>query len=233
MNVRNVPNFTLMHHIFETGDGSHSLMVPGWNVTYHSKFGAVTESRHVFVEAGLKHILIRKPLKISVLEMGFGTGLNALLTLIETQLLPMRVSYEALETQPLETSISSELNYCDTLNRPEMQPLFNELHESPWNTAQTICTGFELFKRREDITDAILHHTYDLVYFDAFDPATQPGLWTEEIFRKIFDAMNNKAVLVTYCSKGSVRRAMQNAGFTVEKLTGPKGKREIVRAIKK
>lgn len=219
-----------MYHIFETGDGSHSLLVPGWNVTYHSRFGAVAESRHVFIESGLKHILLRKPSKISVLEMGFGTGLNALLTLIETQLLPVKVYYEALETEPLEPSVSCALNYCGSLNRPEMQALFNELHESAWNLPQTISTGFDLFKRREDITDALFHNTYDLVYFDAFDPATQPGVWTEKIFKKIYDAMNENAALVTYCSKGSVRRAMQDAGFSVEKLTGPKGKREMVRA---
>jgi tRNA U34 5-methylaminomethyl-2-thiouridine-forming methyltransferase MnmC len=219
-----------MHHIFETGDGSHSLLVPGWNVTYHSRFGAIAESLHVFIEAGLKHILLRSPSKISILEMGFGTGLNALLTLIETQLLPVRVHYETLETEPLEPSISTALNYCDTLGKPEMQPFFNELHESSWNAPQTISTGFELFKRREDITDALFHNNYDLVYFDAFDPATQPGVWTPTIFKKIYDAMNEKGVLVTYCSKGAVRRAMHDAGFGVQKLTGPKGKREIVRA---
>jgi tRNA U34 5-methylaminomethyl-2-thiouridine-forming methyltransferase MnmC len=222
-----------MHHIIETGDGSHSLLVPGWNVTYHSRFGAVAESRHVFIESGLKHILLRRPLAISVLEMGFGTGLNALLTLIETQLLPVRVHYEALETEPLEPSISSALNYCAALNRPEMQALFNELHESAWNLPQIVSTGFELFKRREDITDVSFRNRYDLVYFDAFDPATQPGVWTQKIFKKIFDVMNDNAVLVTYCSKGSVRRAMQDAGLIVEKLAGPKGKREIVRATKK
>lgn len=219
-----------MHHIFETGDGSHSLVVPGRNVTYHSRFGAVAESRHVFIESGLNYILLRRPAKVSVLEMGFGAGLNALLTLIETQLLPVKIYYEALETEPLEPSISSALNYCHSLHRPEMQPLFNELHESPWNIPQTISTGFELFKRREDITDVQFHNNYDVVYFDAFDPATQPGVWTENIFRKIYHSMNTKGVLVTYCSKGVVRRAMQDAGFSVEKLPGPKGKREIVRA---
>jgi tRNA U34 5-methylaminomethyl-2-thiouridine-forming methyltransferase MnmC len=114
-----------------------------------------------------------------------------------------------------------------------MQALFNELHESAWNLPQIVSTGFELFKRREDITDVSFRNRYDLVYFDAFDPATQPGVWTQKIFKKIFDVMNDNAVLVTYCSKGSVRRAMQDAGLIVEKLAGPKGKREIVRATKK
>lgn len=220
-----------MHHIIETGDGSHSVLVPGWNVTYHSRFWAITESQHIFINSGLKYILKDQP-GISILEVGFGTGLNTLLTLIETQLLAVKVFYETLETQPLEPSIFSQLNYPAVLGKPEMRGLFNEIHESEWNCIQTISTNFQLLKRREDITDAAFSRRFDVVYFDAFDPQVQPGLWKEAVFSKIFDAMNEGAVLVTYCSKTVVRKAMEKAGFTVEKLKGPLGKREISRGKK-
>ena len=220
-----------MHHIFETGDGSHSLLVPGWNVTYHSRFGAISESQHIFIDSGLKHILTDQP-AISILEVGFGTGLNTLLTLIETQLLAVKVFYETLETQPLEPAISAQLTDATAWGKPEMQGLFNEIHESEWNCIQTISTNFRLLKRREDITDVEFNGRYDVVYFDAFDPQVQPGLWNEAVFNKIYTAMNDGAVLVTYCSKTIVRKAMEKAGFAVEKLKGPQGKREISRAKK-
>lgn len=219
----------MLQNLFETEDGSHSIIVPEWNVTYHSKYGAIQESQHIFIESGLKPLL-EKNNSISIFELGFGTGLNALLTLIATTMPPVKVYYEAAETDPLDRDIAFSLNYTSALQRPDMHSQFIQLHQSPWNSPQTISDNFCLNKRKEDITDIILTATFDLIYFDAFDPAAQPGLWTTGIFKKLYDVMHEGGVLVTYSCKGTVRRAMQEAGFIVEKIPGPKGKKEIVRA---
>lgn len=212
--------------VFITADGSHSVTVPQLNVTYHSRHGAVQESRHIFIEAGLKEMLKRKG-DISIFELGFGTGLNALLTLMEDG----NFYYETTELFPLDVSVAATLNYTNILNRQDLQPAFMQLHECEWNTTCTITDRFLLLKRNENIRDVILTNRFDLVYFDAFDPAAQPELWGVNIFSKLFKAMNSGGLLLTYCSKGAVRRAMQEAGFKVEKIPGPKGKREVVRAI--
>lgn len=212
--------------LFITEDGSHSVADPELNVTYHSRHGAVQESRHIFIEAGLKEMLKKKH-EISVFELGFGTGLNALLTLIE----PGNFYYEAAELFPLDTSVVSTLNYTEILKRNDLHPAFMRLHECEWNKRCAITDNFQLFKRREDVKNIILTNKFDLIYFDAFDPAAQPELWSARIFTKLFNAINSTGLLLTYCSKGVVRRAMADAGFQVEKLPGPKGKREIVRAM--
>lgn len=221
----------MRRHLFETEDGSHSIIIPELSVTYHSRHGAIQESQHVFIESGLKPLLNHnKNNKISIFEVGFGTGLNALLTLMATEMLPVKIYYEAAETDPVEPAIASSLNYTTALRRPDLFPQFLMLHESLWNSPQTISDNFNLYKRKEDIRDISLTGIFDLVYFDAFDPVVQPELWTTDIFKKLFKVMHAGSVLVTYSSKGAVRRAMQEAGFSVEKIPGPKGKKEIVRA---
>lgn len=203
-----------------TDDGSHTLEVMS-GVTYHSRFGALQESQHIFIAAGL-HAVRANPVR--VFEMGFGTGLNALLTLLDGR----PVHYETVETEPLAQA--QELNFCEVLGRPGCRPVFERIHTAEWDRPVEITPGFLLFKSRHDIRDYILREPADLVYYDAFDPAAQPELWTEALFRSLFGQLAPGAVLVTYCCKGTVRRALQAAGFETEKLPGPLGKREFLRA---
>ncbi|GGB12058.1 tRNA (5-methylaminomethyl-2-thiouridine)(34)-methyltransferase MnmD [Puia dinghuensis] len=210
--------------IIVTKDGSHTLEGAG-GVTYHSTFGAVQESRHIFIDAGLKAAQGR-PLR--VFEMGFGTGLNALLTLMEGR----PIQYETVETIPLPLTMVKELNYCEVLGRPDCQSLFERLHSTPWEEPMEVQPGFRLLKSRGDIRDYDLREPADLVYYDAFDPVAQPELWTEEVFGRLYGQLAPGAIVVTYCCKGAVRRALRAVGFKTEKLPGPPGKREILRAIK-
>lgn len=203
-----------------TGDGSYTLEVKS-GVTYHSRFGAVQESRHIFIDAGLR-MAHGSPLRI--FEMGFGTGLNAMLTLLEAR----PIHYETVETEPLQWA--QELNFCEVLGRPDCRPAFERLHDAEWEHAVEITPEFQLFKSRQDIRGYRLREPADLVYYDAFDPVVQPELWTEELFAGLFGQLAPGAILVTYCCKGAVRRALQAAGFQTEKLPGPPGKREFLRA---
>lgn len=214
-----------------TEDGSHSLFIPGLGVSYHSTHGAMQESQHIFIDAGLKPLL-GKYAALSIFEMGFGTGLNALLTYMTTENYPVKIYYETIETNPIDTTLAASLNYTALLDRPNLQAPFMQLHQLPWDSPQPVADNFYFYKRRTSIIDVVLTTTFNLIYFDAFDPVTQPELWTTAIFTKLYNALTKKGVLVTYCSKGVVRRAMQEAGFSVEKIPGPPGKREIVRATK-
>ena len=227
----------MLRDIILTKDGSHSITVPDMNVTYHSIHGAIQESLHVFIEAGLKNTPLPasgQPLRL--LEMGLGTGLNALLTLMEAEKMKQPVHYTALELFPLTPDQVAALNYCEQLHREDLRPLFNQLHHSPWEQETAISTDFTLLKTRSDLvafTPLLTADTlYHLVYFDAFAPGAQPELWTPAVFAKLFALIAPGALLVTYCSKGDVRRAMLSAGFTVEKIPGPPGKREMLRARK-
>lgn len=221
----------MQRSVILTGDGSHSVSVPEINVTYHSVHGAIQESQHIFIDAGLKEILKHKS-DISIFEMGFGTGLNALLTLYEIHDKPDTIYYETVEQYPLEEFIPATLNYAAQMHAEHLQEKFIQMHASPWNKTIDIENNFSLLKRKDKIEDVLLDKLFDLVYFDAFAPAAQPELWTAPIFSKLYEAMRSGGLLLTYCSKGVVRRAMEEAGFIIEKLPGPKGKREIVRAIK-
>ncbi len=168
----------------------------------------------------------------NVLEIGLGTGLNALLTLLEADKHRNRIYYTALEPYPLETPITESLNYCELLNAPAYQKRFEKIHNCPWEEMIEISEFFRLTKKKCRLQDYSSNEVFSLVYYDAFAPSAQPELWTREIFEKLLSMMLPESVLVTYCSKGDVRRAMQAAGFIVEKLPGPPGKREILRAVK-
>jgi tRNA U34 5-methylaminomethyl-2-thiouridine-forming methyltransferase MnmC len=220
-----------MHsELFVTEDGSHSVRVPELNVSYHSKHGAIQESVHVFIENGLKRINKRR---VNILEVGFGTGLNALLTLIEAQKNDLQILYDVVELHPLDNILVASLNYLSILGAPHLAEEFSFMHECEWGVSVKISGQFALKKIGGDIRHVKLTGKYDLIYFDAFDPSAQPDLWTADIFRKLYGISADESILVTYCSKGIVRRAMTEAGFSVLKSPGPKGKREIVRAIKK
>lgn len=215
-----------------TGDGSHTISMPELNVTYHSIHGAIQESKHVFIEAGLKSLLPVEGTALNVFEMGFGTGLNALLTIIESERLQRKIYYETVEQFPVDTGEVRSLNYCEQLDREDLQPIFEQLHSCEWEKKVNITENFGFNKSRTNLLNLETSETFELIYFDAFAPNTQPELWTNEIFEKMFAMLEPGGILVTYCSKGDVRRAMQAAGFIVEKLPGPRGKREMTRALR-
>ena len=220
------------HELFVTEDGSHSIKIPELNVSYHSSHGAVAESTHIFINAGL-HEKSRQQKKINVFEAGFGTGLNALLTLIDAEKNDLQILYDVAELYPLDRVFVDALNYLSILEAPAYLSAFRHMHEGDWNVPLKISTCFTLRKMLVDIRQVKFTNKYDVVYFDAFDPVAQPELWTIEVFKRLFESMNEGGVLVTYSSKSGVRRALEIAGFVVTKLAGPKGKREITRAIKR
>ncbi|SRR6266496_2029784 len=216
-----------------TKDGSHTIALPELNVTYHSIHGAIQESMHVFIEAGLKSIWPLQAARcLNILEIGFGTGLNALLTLIESEKTKQIIYYTAIELYPLEENEIIDLNYCKCLGLQNLLPAFSQMHTCEWERDIRIAETFYLHKTKQDLQSYKNAGWYDLIYFDAFAPNDQPELWTKNIFDKMYSILNTNGILVTYCSKGDVRRSMTAAGFTVEKIPGPQGKREMVRARK-
>ena len=217
--------------IITTGDGSHTVAIPELNVTYHSVHGAIQESMHVYINAGLKDSGVFDYLGVHhILEMGFGTGLNALLTLIEADKNKNRVYYTAIDLYPLYENEFMKLNYCEQLNQPQYQSLFEKMHRCAWEEMFEISDYFRLTKLKLNFQEFHSEPIFFLVYFDAFAPSAQPELWTREVFEKLYKMLLPGGILVTYCSKGEVQRAMKSAGFEVEKLPGPKGKREMLRA---
>lgn len=221
-----------MLEIYNNTDGSKTLLNQSLNETYHSRHGAIAESLHVFIEKGLKHAYISQKSEVAIFEMGFGTGLNALLSL-RHQKPNQSIHYHAVETFPLDYELVQQLNYA--LDLPmELSEHFAQMHQVPWALKHDITPDFSLFKQQADLVSLTLsNNTIDLVYFDAFAPDKQPELWCAAIFEMLFKAMRNESVLVTYSSKGDVRRNLMHAGFEVEKLDGPPFKRHMLRALKK
>ena len=211
-----------------TEDGSNSLYVPEIDECYHSSHGAIQESRHIFIEAGLKQC--RKS-EINVLEVGFGTGLNAFLTMIEAERSGKQIQYVSLEKYPVEAEKALRLNYPEELS-PGKRSYFELMHLSAWNKKIQVTPFFSLEKIETDFTQYAPVDKFDVVFFDAFSPEKQPEMWTQERFELIYRHCNHGAMLTTYCAKGAVRRAMQAAGFTMERLAGPPGKREILRGVR-
>jgi tRNA U34 5-methylaminomethyl-2-thiouridine-forming methyltransferase MnmC len=216
-----------------TRDGSHAISIPEMNVSYHSVYGAIQESKHVFIDAGFNYLLSRSiGSPIHILEVGFGSGLNVLLTVIEANKMGLSVYYVALEPFPLSDSEFNLLNYCERLERNDLQNDFIKMHYCEWNKTVAVTENILLHKSNHTLQAFECTSKFELIYFDAFDPHVQPELWAKEIFVNLFDLLMMNGFLVTYCSKGDVRRAMIEAGFAVEKLKGPPGKREMLRAIK-
>jgi tRNA U34 5-methylaminomethyl-2-thiouridine-forming methyltransferase MnmC len=211
-----------------TGDGSHTVFSPDFGEDYHSSHGAITESGHVFILNGLSKLTMQS---LRILEVGFGTGLNALLTARRVSETGQVLFYHAVEAYPLEQPIYCQLNYSGLLPKIPHDCL-QELHTCPWNQDNRITSCFTLHKSQGHIEDVAFKSPYNLVYFDAFSPDRQPGLWTTGLFLRIFNSMALGAILVTYCAKGQVRRNLQAAGFHTERLAGAPGKREMLRAIK-
>ncbi|AVI51375.1 SAM-dependent methyltransferase [Pukyongia salina] len=214
-----------------TGDGSLTIHLPEWNEQYHSKHGALAEAQHVFIESGLHHFIGKEnPKTVSILEIGFGTGLNAFLTLLFCSDRNIDITYTGVEAYPVMADEIEKLNYAQLTE--VSATLFKDLHNTPWEVPAEITNSFQLTKQKKFFSEINNEEEFDIIYFDAFGPRVQPDLWTEEIFSKMYSALKPGGVLVTYSAKGSVRRAMQAMGFTVERLPGPPGKREMLRGSK-
>ena len=222
----------MLRELIVTKDGSQSISVPELNVSYHSIHGAITESMHVFIDAGLKYALqLQHQDRLNVFEMGFGTGLNAFLTFLQAPQSGICVYYETVETNPLTPQEYLQLVYADILS-PENKENFLRMHTATWDGEAEISQSFILKKILNSLVTYTPDRNFDLVFFDAFAPLAQPELWTQSIFENVYTMMNPGGILVTYCSKGDVRRAMMGAGFVVEKLQGPPGKKEMLRAVR-
>lgn len=215
-----------------TGDGSNTLFEPNLNEHYHSTNGALQESELVFLHYGFRCLDANLP-EINLLEVGFGTGLNALLTVMEAKKQRRKVNYVAVEPYPVENEFIEKLNYPENIGTPEALGYFRKLHGAGWDYPSFLSDYFILSKIKATLAEISLRENqFHLIYFDAFSPAAQPELWTEEIFQKLYKCLNINGILVTYSCKGDVKRSLKAVGFTIEKLPGPAGKREVLRAVK-
>ena len=209
-------------------DGSHTIYRKDIDETYHSRHGAVQEALHVFISKGLKEVEKSKR-PINILEVGFGTGLNALLTCVNST---SEVNYIGLEANPLSIKVLDSLNYDATVIEDNSHEVFKNIHNSPWETLCSITSLFSIKKVETTIQNFEITQPIDLVYYDAFGPNSQAEMWDISIFEKIYKAMRPQGVFVTYCAKGQVRRDLKSVGFVMERLEGPPGKREMLRGRK-
>ncbi len=214
-----------------TADNSHTIFVKELNETYHSINGAINESNHVFIKAGLTDYLAKNGGDhLNVFEVGFGTGLNSHLTNLFAQANHILVSYTSVELYPLQMDLISQLNYVEENTKIAIE--FYALHHAEWNEMVKINSNFKLKKLNNSLINISLNQEYDVIFFDAFAPDVQPEMWSKSIFEKMYHCLNHKGFLVTYCAKGIVKRTLKEVGFTIENLPGSKGKREMIRAIK-
>lgn len=217
--------------LLKTGDGSYTLHIAEWDEQYHSKHGAIAEALHVFIKEGLFHWVSKNSSQtISIMEIGFGTGLNGFLTFLESEKNKFKVDYTGVEAYPLPVEVIQKMNYTSLLNASE--EIFSQFHTSPWEEKIIISENYNLTKQQKFFSEITAESIFNLIYFDAFGIRVQPELWTEEIFMKMHNALKPNGVLVTYAANGNARRAMQAVGFKVERLAGPPGKKEMLRGTK-
>jgi tRNA U34 5-methylaminomethyl-2-thiouridine-forming methyltransferase MnmC len=219
----------LERKIIQTLDGSTTIQIKEWDECYHSKHGAIQEAQHVFIKNGLSLFQNRS---VSILEIGFGTGLNAFITFLEGRKMNQSIEYVGVEAYPISGEELISMNYVDELNATDEKSCFEKMHQWDWEEKMVLSAGFSLTKRKQFFEEIDDLNQYDLIYFDAFGYRVQPELWSTAIFKKMYDALKNGGVLVTYAARGVVKRSMIEVGFTVEKLEGPPGKREMFRARK-
>jgi tRNA U34 5-methylaminomethyl-2-thiouridine-forming methyltransferase MnmC len=215
-----------MPELIVTGDGSNTLYVPELNETYHSRHGSINESKHVFILNGVHHSKVNP---VHILEVGFGTGLNAFLSCIEAEQLSKKIFYTSLETKPLAASITDQLNYHQFLKNDEY---WKKINEYQWDISALIHDYFSIIKKETSIQKFETETYFDIVFYDAFAPEKQPEMWTQDCFEKIFRILVPGGFLVTYCAKGVVKRTLKSCGFVIETLPGPPMKREMIRAVK-
>ena len=220
----------MKHEIIITQDGSSSIYIPELDETYHSKFGAIQEAKHVFIKNGLD--LFEDGSGISILEIGFGTGLNALITLLEAEKRNLKINYVGVEAYPIPFDEISQLNYVTQLESLEKQVDFEKMHASNWEEEISINSNFRITKRKQFFTNISDENTFDLIYFDAFGFTVQPELWNEAIFEIMYKSLKSRGILTTYACRTSIKNSMQHAGFQALKLPGAPGKREMLRALK-
>jgi len=218
----------MLNQIIKTSDGSHTIFVPELNEHYHSIHGAVQESTFIFINNGLE---VCKADPLNIFEVGFGTGLNALLTAIKSMAGEREVNYSSIEKFPVDKNIISSLNHYQFAGE-EGKMIYNKIHASPWNIRVNICRNFNLTKIKGDFIIEPPSGRFDLIYFDAFGPDKQPEMWTKEMFAGIASVTNKNGILVTYSAKGEVKRNLKACGFDVTLLPGPPGKRQMIRAVK-
>ena len=217
--------------LFTTADGSKTFYLPELNEYYHSHHGAIQEARHVFLKNGLFEKANQQ--KLHILEVGVGTGLNAFLTAVEALQKGLEITYTGLEAFPLTPQEAQEMAYTNNPDLELFDDLFSEIHATSWGEFAVINPNFKLKKQKETLQQTNFEtEIFDLVYFDAFGPRVQPEMWTLELFKKLYHALKPGGILVTYCAKGQVKRDLKSAGFDVENLPGPPGKREMIRAKK-
>ncbi len=220
------------YEIILSGDGSHTIVSQQFGVTYHSIFGAIEEGLTVFISAGFQYIVQKFQPPIRILEMGFGTGLNALLTLIESQNYGIQTQYTGIEKYPISLLLAGRLNYANVLKRSDLQNTFMDMHHLQEYNNHKMSEYFTFQKIYDDLLNWSPLETYNVIYFDAFAPGAQEELWSEEVMKKMYSCLTKDGVLVTYCAKGNFKRALRSAGFEVEALPGPGRKREMTRAHK-
>lgn len=213
-----------------TADGSHTIYLPEMDEHYHSTHGAIQESLHIYINQGLLQINKKE---ISILEIGFGTGLNAYLTYAFAENKNLVIKYFSIEKCPLNEADYLNLNYPQNIF-PEYGEIFKVIHRSKWDSVVTISPAFSLLKIQADLLNFEFKELpqFDLVYYDAFAPGKQPEMWTDEIIHKVAATVKKDGILVTYCSKGSVRRSFSSSGFQMERIPGPIGKKEILKGKK-
>jgi tRNA U34 5-methylaminomethyl-2-thiouridine-forming methyltransferase MnmC len=219
----------LKRNIIQTRDGSTTIHIEEWDECYHSRFGAIQEAQHVFIKKGLS--LFEKE-TVSILEVGFGTGLNAFITFLEYSRFNQKIDYVAVEAYPVTIEEANMMNYVTELNAENERATFEKLHQCNWGEEVVLTEDFVFTKRKQFFAEIDDVEKFDLIYFDAFGYDVQPELWTAEIFKIMYKALKNKGVLVTYAARGVIKRNMIESGFTVEKLEGAPGKREMFRAVK-
>lgn len=219
----------MKREIIITSDGSTSIHLPEWEESYHSKHGAIQEAQHVFIKNGLS---LCKGQSVSVLEIGFGTGLNAYITFLESQKSNQQIDYVGVEGFPISSEEVLQMNYVNQLNANQFESEFKIMHASDWEKNVTISETFRLTKRKQLFNEVNDKNQFDIIYFDVFGYRVQPELWSVEIFTKMFEALKTGGILVTYACRGPIKNAMKKAGFQIEKLAGPPGKREMLRGWK-
>ena len=218
----------LKREVIQTNDGSTTIHLPEWNESYHSKHGAIQEAYHVFIKNGLS-LFEENP--ISVLEIGFGTGLNCFITYLESKKNNQAIDYFGVEAYPVALAEAMQMNYPTAIDKNQTA-IFQQMHESNWEQKIVLSDNFKLTKHKQFFQEIEDVAAFDLIYFDAFGFRVQPELWSEEIFAAMYKALKSNGVLVTYACRTSIKNAMLSAGFSVEKLPGAPGKREMLRATK-